>query len=129
MFDIRLVVVGKRCFGVRRFCRKGDFRASGSGVFDVNPIFIDKECVSIAFSVANLIGAQSIAYDFVLDDGNPKIVEISYCFPLGAPDDCTGYWDEKLVWHEGAINAEVFMIQDFIEKCKSTDGIKVQQIA
>lgn len=128
-YDTRLVVVGNRCFGVRRFCRKGDFRASGSGVDDVNPHLINIECVRIAFSVANQLGAQSIAYDFVMDAGNPKIVEISYCFPLGAPDECVGYWDNNLVWHEEPINAEIFMIKDFITKCNDMDHIKIQRIA
>lgn len=128
-FDTRLVVVGNKCFGVRRFCRKGDFRASGSGVDDVNPHLIDIECVRIAFSVAKQLEAQSIAYDFVMDQGVPKIVEISYCFPLGAPDECVGYWDNNLVWHDQPINAEIFMIQDFIKRCKNRDRIKIQQIA
>lgn len=128
-FDTRLVVVGNKCFGVRRFCREGDFRASGSGVFDSNPNNIDIECVRIAFSVAKRIGVQSIAYDFVIDQGKPRIVEISYCFPLGAPDDCVGYWDDKLVWHDVTINAEIFMIQDFIAKCKKMDRINIQKIA
>ena len=117
-YDTRLVVVGNKCFGVRRFCRKGDFKASGSGVFDANPININKKCISIAFIVANKLGSQSIAFDFVIDGHNPKIIEISYCFPLGAPDDCLGYWDDNLDWHEENINAEVFMIRDFIKDAK-----------
>lgn len=128
-FDTRLVVVGNRCFGVRRFCRKGDFRASGSGVYDASPQLINIECVKIAFSVANQLGAQSIAFDFVFVQGDPKIVEISYCFPLGAPDDCAGYWDNNLVWHEEPINAEIFMIQDFVEKCKNMECNKTKKIA
>ena len=122
-FDTRLVVVGNRCFGVRRFCRKGDFRASGSGVWDTNPNNINKKCINIAFIVANKIGSQSIAFDFVLDGQNPKIIEISYCFPMGALDACLGYWDENLIWHEEKINAEVFIIRDFIKKCKKNIGI------
>lgn len=128
-YDTRLVVVGERCFGVRRFCRKGDFRASGSGVFDANPSLIDNRCVQIAFTVAKTIGTQSIAFDFVQDDDTPKIVEISYCFPLGAPDDCLGYWDSNLIWHEEIINAEVYMIKDFIEKCKQIDRTRIRKIA
>ena len=31
-YDTRLIVIGDRCIGVRRYCRDGDFRASGSGV-------------------------------------------------------------------------------------------------
>lgn len=128
-FDTRLVVVGERCFGVRRFCRKGDFRASGSGVFDANPSMIDKRCINIAFSVAKALGTQSVAFDFVQDKDTPKIVEISYCFPPGAPDDCIGYWDSNLIWHDEIVNAEVFIIKDFIDKCKNSDTMGIQQIA
>lgn len=128
-YDTRLVVVGDRCFGVRRFCRKGDFRASGSGVFDATPSLIDKRCVQIAFEVAKSIGSQSLAFDFVHDEENPKIIEISYCFPLGAADNCAGYWDSNLIWHDEIINAEVFMIQDFIEKCRNSEAEKIQKIA
>jgi len=128
-YDTRLFVVSNRCFGVRRFCRKNDFKASGSGVYDANPNNMNKKCVNIAFTVANKLGSQSIAFDFVLDGQNPKIIEISYCFPLGASDDCLGYWDENLEWHEGIVNAEVLMIKDFIEKCKNTNNIKLHRMA
>lgn len=128
-YDTRLVVVGERCFGVRRFCRKGDFRASGSGISDITPSLIDKNCIQIAFEVAKSIGSQSLAFDFVEDEGRPKIIEISYCFPLGAPDNCTGYWDNDLVWHDEMINAEAFMIKDFIDKCIIAETEKIQKIA
>lgn len=128
-YDTRLVVVGNRCFGVRRFCRKGDFRASGSGVFDASPSQIDLRCVNIAFSVAKAIDAQSLAFDFVQDNDNPKIIEISYCFPLGAADDCIGFWDNNLTWHEESINAEVYIIKDFIQKCKKMDKSRIRKIA
>ena len=126
-FDTRLVVVGDKCFGIRRFCRKGDFRASGSGLWDPNPNKINKECIKIAFIVANKIGSQSIAFDFVIDGNNPKIIEISYCFPMGAQDKCLGYWEENLKWHEEKINAEVFIIRNFIEKCKNISNINCIQ--
>lgn len=116
-YDTRLFVVGKRCFGFRRFCRKDDFRASGSGLWDPNPAYINLESVKIAFSVAKTIGSPSIAFDFIIDGPYPKIIEISYCFPQSAPDCCPGYWDEKLNWHKGKINAEEFMIKDFLDKC------------
>jgi hypothetical protein len=33
LYDASLIVVGNRCFGLRRYCRNEDFRASGSGLF------------------------------------------------------------------------------------------------
>ena len=66
-YDTRLVVIGDRCFGVRRYCRKGDFRASGSGIKVYDPELIDKKCIQIAFEVANKLNTQSVALDFILD--------------------------------------------------------------
>jgi glutathione synthase/RimK-type ligase-like ATP-grasp enzyme len=73
--------------------------------------------IEIAFDVARKLGTQSLAFDFVFDNEIPKILEISYCFPMGkdTPDDCPGYWDSNLVWHSERVNAQKFMIEDFIK--------------
>jgi glutathione synthase/RimK-type ligase-like ATP-grasp enzyme len=116
-FDTRLVVIGTRCFGVRRYCRKGDFRASGSGITAYNPELFDNKCIQSAFETSKKLKTQSIAFDFIYDEQEPKILEISYCFVMGpAYDNCPGYWDCNLNWHEKIINPQYFMIEDFIEK-------------
>jgi glutathione synthase/RimK-type ligase-like ATP-grasp enzyme len=38
-FDIRIIVIGKRAFAIKRMVRKGDFRASGSGNIKYDPYF------------------------------------------------------------------------------------------
>lgn len=116
-YDTRLMVIGDRCFGVRRHCRKGDFRASGSGLFEYDPKLIDKECVVKAFETAKKLKIQSVALDFIMLNKEPKILELSYCFPMGpAVDNCPGYWDNHLNWHDKKINPQYFMIEDFIEE-------------
>lgn len=118
-YDTRLVVIGNRCFGCRRYCRKNDFRASGSGLCEYEPELFDKKTIQYAFETAKKLEAQSVAFDFVLDDNEPKIVEISYCFPMeGASDDCMGYWDNNLNWYNKSANMQSFMIEDFINKLK-----------
>lgn len=117
-FDTRLVVIGNRCFGARRFCRKGDFRASGSGISDFAPLLINTNSVRVAFQIADKLNLQSVAFDFVLDKEEPKIVEISYCFPMEVADLCPGFWDKNLEWHTEKINAPYFMIEDFINSIK-----------
>lgn len=98
-YDTRLIVIGGKCVGIRRYNRENDFRASGSGLLEYNPELFDKKMISIAFEIAQKLNAQSIAYDFVYDEnGNPKIVEISYCFSISAYDKCPGYWRKDLVW-------------------------------
>lgn len=115
-FDTRLIVIGNRCFGVRRYCRTGDFRASGSGIKAYEPELFDKECIKIAFNTAERLQAQSIAFDFIFKEGSPKIVEISYAFITGKfYDDCLGFWDNKLNWHVKAVNPQYFIIEDFLD--------------
>lgn len=82
--------------------REGDFRASGSHniIYDKNQI--DEHCVKIAFDVAAKLNTQSIAFDFVFDNGIPMIIEMSYCYTAEAYDLCEGYWTPNLQWHEGS---------------------------
>jgi len=116
-YDTRLVVIGNRCFGCRRYCRTNDFRASGSGLCKYEPELFDKKSIQYAFETADKLKAQSVAFDFVMHNNKPKIVEISYCFPLvGAADGCRGYWDKNLNWHDTADSLPFFMIEDFVNK-------------
>lgn len=100
-FDIRVCVVDNKAFALKRMAREGDFRASGSGniIYDKNQI--DERCVKIALDISQKLGTQSMAYDFVFDNGNPLIVETSYCYSMGAYDYCEGYWTSDMQWHEG----------------------------
>ena len=101
-FDIRVCVVGDKAFGLKRYTRENDFRASGSGNISYSKAEIDERCVKIAFDVAKKLGAQSIALDFVFNKDNaPLIVEISYGYAVVAYDACEGYWTTDMQWHEG----------------------------
>lgn len=118
-FDTRVTTIGNRAFGYRRFNRKNDFRASGSGNFDTDPGKIDLKCVEIAFKVSKKAGFQSMAYDFLYDqDGNPLIGEISYTFVDWMVHACPGFWDENLDWNEGNIWPEYAIAEDFISTIK-----------
>lgn len=97
--DTRVVVIGgKRAMGEIRYVRKGDFRASGSGNFEYGNI--DKRILALAFETAKKLKLQSVAFDFILDNGKPLIVEISYCFGTHGIKHSGGYWTPDLVWHE-----------------------------
>jgi glutathione synthase/RimK-type ligase-like ATP-grasp enzyme len=115
-YDTRLVVIGDRCFGIRRYCRQNDFRASGSGILAYDPELFDINCIQSAFEIAKKVKSQSIAMDFVLDRKQSKIVEMSYCFIMGKSyDDCQGFWDSNLIWHNKEVNPQYFIIEDFIK--------------
>ena len=101
-FDIRVCVVDKKAFAIKRMVRDGDFRASGSGHIHYAKNEIDERCVKIALEVAQKLRLQSVGIDFVFDkDNNPLIVEISYGYTQRGYFDCEGYWTEDMQWHEG----------------------------
>ena len=71
-----------------------------------------KECIKIAFELSEKLNTQSVAFDFIRHNNHIKLIEISYCFLIN--DNYTGYWDNKLKWHSGKINAQYYIIEDFI---------------
>ncbi|GHA46235.1 hypothetical protein GCM10007103_29180 [Salinimicrobium marinum] len=109
--DIRVIVIGKKAFAIKRLVRQGDFRASGSGkILYLDESTIDKRTLEIAFETSEKLNAQCIAYDFVFDENNkPLIVEISFGFASQAYDLCPGFWDNNLKW-----NKEKFVPQDWM---------------
>lgn len=110
-FDIRVVVVGDKAFAIKRMCRVNDFRASGSGFLVYKKEEIDERCVSLALEVNKKLNSQCTAYDFIFDiNNNPLIVEISYGFTSASYDDCEGYWDKDMYWHEGRFNPYGWMV-------------------
>ncbi len=121
-FDMRIVVIGSRAFGLKRMVRSGDFRASGSGLARYEREEIDVSCLKTSFEVSRKIGAQCLAFDYVFDSHGPLLVEMSYAFPSFPKSlcrDCPGYWDEQLGWHEGKFYPEWFMIEDFIRSLET----------
>lgn len=100
-FDTRVVVInGEFAAAEKRFVRKGDFRASGSGDFSYNDINID--LIKAGFDFAKKLDLQSVAFDFIIDEkNNPLIVEISYGFGTQGISNVPGYWDANLNWYEG----------------------------
>lgn len=116
-FDTRVTVIGNRAFAFTRDVRPNDFRASGSGLLNYDRCRIDMKCVEIAISLANKIGSQSTAFDFLKDStGSPKIAEISYCYDAKAVHDCDGFWDERLDWHPGHVWPQDAILEDLLKE-------------
>ncbi|MCE9679175.1 hypothetical protein LZP69_08305 [Shewanella sp. AS1] len=116
-FDTRVIVIGDKAFAIKRSVRENDFRASGSGIISYERFDIDEKLINIAFEVSEKLNSQSLAYDFVYDqEGNPKIIEISYGFHVSSYDKCPGYWDSKMNWHEGFFNPQEFIISNIIKE-------------
>lgn len=115
-FDTRVTVIGNRAIAFRRYVRKNDFRASGSGNFDHDNKLIDIRCIETAFAISKKLGFKTMAYDFIYDENqNPKINEISYSFVDRIVQSCPGYWDENLRWHEGNNWPQYYQLCDFLK--------------
>ena len=118
--DIRIVVIGAKAFALKRFVRENDFRASGSGKFAFDRSEFDERCVQIGFDIAKRLALQVAVLDFVFDEvNNPKIVELSYGYSHLPYDNCPGYWDDNLNWHEGKTIKEEWMVQMIYDQIKN----------
>lgn len=113
-FDIRVVIIGGRAFGIKRFVRRNDFRASGSGNFISDKEAIPVECISYSFKLAEQLEMQSVCFDFVFKGDNFFLLEISYGSDPAVYLDCPGFWDKDLNWHPGKFTPEWFIIEDLI---------------
>lgn len=114
--DIRIIVIGDKAFGLKRFVRDGDFRASGSGNFAYESELFDLQSVKIAFDVNTRLSLQVGVYDFIYTQNNePLIVEISCGYSPEPYDSCTGFWDRNLNWHQGKTTKEDWMVELILE--------------
>ena len=60
-----------------------------------------------------------MAYDFVLKEGNPVIIEISYAFADWAIHSCPGHWDSELNWFEGQMWPEEAQVDVFLDRVRT----------
>lgn len=119
--DIRINVVNGKAFAVRRDVRKGDFRASGSGVKHYDKHYFTDEVVKIAQNVAKQLNLQAVAFDFIKQDSEYLITEISYGF-CDMTEGCTGYWDEDMNWHDGKFHEQDWMVDMMLESSVSNSS-------
>jgi glutathione synthase/RimK-type ligase-like ATP-grasp enzyme len=117
--DIRVVVVGNKAFAIKRMVRANDFRASGSGSILYEKEHFRDDVIRLAFDISEKLNTQCMAYDFVFSDGDPLVVEISYGFAMHGYDDCAGYWESDLTWHEGKFNPYGWMVDDLINSMRA----------
>jgi hypothetical protein len=115
--DIRVTVIGERCFVFRRDVRPDDFRASGSGrISYFQEEQVPRDAVELAFSISHEFGFQSMAYDFVRNprDGQLRLLEISFVFNSAAVSNCPGYFDDRLRWVPGSVRPEDAIFEDLL---------------
>jgi hypothetical protein len=120
--DTRVTVIGNRAFAYSRFNRPDDFRASGSGLRDLDPGLIDPDVVRLAFEVARKLEMQSCAVDVLWKDGRPVIGEVSYYYESWIVAECPGHWALRgevdggaLEWVPGSVWPEDAITADFLD--------------
>jgi glutathione synthase/RimK-type ligase-like ATP-grasp enzyme len=126
--DTRITVIGKRAFGFRRCNRVDDFRASGSKIINFDSDRVDPECVRLAHHISGALGAQSMAYDFLVDpDGRQVVTEMSYIYADWAIERCEGYWDPDLVWVPGSMWPQAAQVEDYIARLRDVSPRRVSR--
>jgi glutathione synthase/RimK-type ligase-like ATP-grasp enzyme len=114
--DIRVIVIDGKAFAIKRLVREGDFRASGSGHVLYDKHHFDEETVRLSFEIAEKIGSQCLAIDYVYQEDTPFVVELSFGFIKEVYYACTGYWDQSLKWHNGPFDAQGWMVESMLKK-------------
>lgn len=106
-YDIRVIIANGKAISIKRGVRKGDFKASGSGLFEpMGEEDINIKCVDISFILSEKLKTQSLAVDFVFKNGEPLVVEISHGFVYYVYDSCPGHWNRQLEWVPGHLNLQ-----------------------
>jgi glutathione synthase/RimK-type ligase-like ATP-grasp enzyme len=116
--DIRVVVIRDKAFAIKRMVRINDFRASGSGNILYDRNLFDEKTIKLAFDLADKLQTQCVAFDFINDNNDMLLVEISYGFSPYGYDPCPGYWEKDMKWREGSFNPYGWMVEDLIKSVK-----------
>jgi hypothetical protein len=114
--DIRVTFVNNKCFAARRKVRLGDFRASGSGLSDLDMSQIPVKTLRIASEVSLKLHLQTAAFDFVTSDGEFLITEISYGFGYHKDQFRLGYWDERQNYYPGEFDPFGWMVEEVLQR-------------
>jgi glutathione synthase/RimK-type ligase-like ATP-grasp enzyme len=116
--DIRVIVIGNRAFAIKRIVRENDFRASGSGnIFYERELFTNS-VIQKSFQYSKALDVQVVAFDFVFQNNEPLIVEISYGYAIEGYDKCEGFWDENLNFYPGPFDSTNWIIDDLLKEIK-----------
>jgi glutathione synthase/RimK-type ligase-like ATP-grasp enzyme len=110
-FDIRVQFVHNRCYAMKRYVTKNDFRVAGGGDIDYDGSKIPLNAVSLAFDIARKLKMQTLALDLIPYKESYLLTEISCVFAIDEGECDFGYWDSDLIWHSGAINPYGWMVE------------------
>lgn len=84
-YDLRIIVIGNKLFGYYRYAKKGDFRASGSGIVEKKEI--PREALELAYLVKNVFNTSFLATDLLYSKSMKKYLIIESSIFIGI-DTC-----------------------------------------
>lgn len=115
-FDYRVQVCGDKCISMIRYCRKEDFRASGSGKLNRNHKDFPSDALKLGFEIANKLNLQTSCLDFVREKSSGKlfVVENSYCYGVDDDEFDYGYFEQSGKWHDKEFNGIDWMIEETV---------------
>ena len=114
-YDIRVIVIGDKAFAIKRMVRDDDFRASGSGNIRYEKENFEDTTIKLSFILSLNLKSQCVAFDYVYQDKQPYLVEISFGFVKEVYDSCVGYWDNEMNWYEGLFDPYGWMVDDLLQ--------------
>lgn len=118
-YDTRVTVINGKAYAFRRLVRENDFRASGSGKIDFNYEKIDVNMIKKGFEISDKLNADCMAYDFVYDQGEIKLLEMCWTFADWAIEKCPVYWTKNLKRYSNMDWPQKTQVDYFVSKIKS----------
>ena len=73
-FDYKVIIMGKKLFSLKRKIKKGDFRASGSNLFEFEE-GLNIELFNFAFEQFEKVGAPYLSLDIAYAEGSYYLIE------------------------------------------------------
>ena len=124
-FDLRVIVVGEKLLGYYRYPKKGDFKASGSGILEKKAI--PKEALDIAYSAKQKFKSNFLATDLLFDKKTDRFLIIESSIFVGVDtseqlvvDGIPGYYQRtpegEYVLKEGRFWVQELTLKEVIEK-------------
>jgi glutathione synthase/RimK-type ligase-like ATP-grasp enzyme len=117
--DVRILYTFDRCLAFRRMVRQGDFRASGSRVFDYEQSNIPKKTLQIAFEVAQKLKIQTAAFDFIINKKEPLLLEISYASGPSPEQNDHGFYEKDLSYHKVEFDPNDWIVEGVIKQIEN----------
>ena len=129
LYDLRIILIGKKIFGYYRMKPGNDFRASGAGLI-VEGGRLPLDAVKMAFKVKEIMPSTMLAVDFLksVNEECHRIIETSINIDIISPsqlkcEGISGYYtlnEEILEFHEGKFWLQELIMEEIINTMNQT---------